>query len=119
MSPEAVVREIVETCWSDDDGLARLEQLVTPDYVHHTAAGDWTLAQFTAGVAWVAQRLDARRYRVEHVVVEGDLAAAYITWTARRVDDGTRVEGRGAYHCRFRDGAVCEDWDVFHPMPVD
>ena len=50
-------------------------------------------------------------------VVEGDMAAAYLTWSAVRAEDGARIEGRGAYHCRFRDGRVAEDWDVFHPMP--
>ena len=117
MTAEDVVHEIVETCWSDDAGLRRMAELVTDDYVHHTMAGDWDLAQFVAGVVWVADRLEDRHYRVEHVVVEGDMAAAYVSWSARRSTDGALIEGRGAYHCRFRDGAVCEDWDVFHPMP--
>jgi ketosteroid isomerase-like protein len=118
MSAEDVVREIVESCWSDVAGPRRLAELVTPDYVHHTVAGDWDLDQFVAGLAWVATRLDHRVYRVQHVVVAGDMAAAYVVWTARRSSDGEEIVGRGAYHCRFRDGAVCEDWDVFHPMPT-
>jgi len=117
MNVEAVVREIVESCWSDDEGLRRLGELVTPDYVHHTPGGDWDLAQFVAGVAWVADRLEHRRYQVEHVVVGGDMAAAYVSWTARLSETGEQVHGRGAYHCRFRDDRVSEDWDVFHPMP--
>ena len=118
MSPaDALIRTVVETCWSDDAGVARMAGLVTPDYVHHGATGDWSFAQFAEGLAWVAAQLDRRAHRVEHVVVDGDLAAAYLSWTALRAADGSAVSGRGAYHCRLRDGAICEDWDVFHPMP--
>ena len=117
MGHEAVVREIVETCWSSEAGASRLGELVTADYVHHTVMGDWGLDQFLAGLAWVATRLEERSYHVDHVVESGDMVAAYVSWSARRADDGTSVNGRGAYHCRFRDGRVAEDWDVFHPMP--
>lgn len=116
MSNETVVREIVDA-WARDDAAVRMAELVTPDYVHHTIGGDWDLRQFLAGLTWVSARLEERSYRIDHLVVEGDMAAAYLTWSAVRAEDGARIEGRGAYHCRFRDGRVAEDWDVFHPMP--
>jgi ketosteroid isomerase-like protein len=112
---EAVVREIVETCWSGEAGARRLGELVTADYVHHTVMGDWGLDQLVGGLAWVATRLEDRRYHVEHLVASGDMVAAYVSWSARRADDGTAVDGRGAYHCRFRDGLVAEDWGRLPP----
>ena len=111
-----VVREIVESCWADEVGRRRLPDLLAADYVHHTPRGDVGVEGLLTGLAWVAQRLVSPRYVVEHVVVDGDLAAAYLVWSAG-LPDGGSVEGRGAYHCRFRDGLVLEDWDVFHPMP--
>jgi ketosteroid isomerase-like protein len=113
--PRALVRVVVEECWPGLDGLDRLEALVAPGYVHHTPFGDLTFEQFRAGLAYVESVFTDRAYRVEHVVVEGDLAAAYVSWTATRVADGSRVEGRGAYHCRVAGGLVAEDWDVFYP----
>ena len=112
---QELVRTIVEECWTDAAGLDRLEGLLADGYVHHTPFGDWTFEQFREGIAWVESQLGDRTYRVLHVVVEGDLAAAYIVWTATRRADGTAVEGRGAYHCRITAAGVHEDWDVFYP----
>jgi ketosteroid isomerase-like protein len=113
--PRELVRTIVEECWSDEAGLERMGGLVTEGYVHHTPMGDWTLARFRAGVAWIDARIAERTYAVDHVVVEGDMAAAFLRWRGIRRDDGAAVEGRGAYHCRIEDGRVAEDWDVFFP----
>lgn len=114
--PRKLVRVVVEECWPSLDGLDRLEELVAPAYVHHTPFGDLDFEQFRAGLAYVESVFTDRAYRVEHVVVEGDLVAAYVSWTATRVADGSPVEGRGAYHCRVAGGLVAEDWDVFFPM---
>ena len=113
--PRQLVRTIVEQCWSDAAGLESLRALVTDDYVHHTPMGDWSFDQFCAGVEWIDGRIGERRYRAEQVLADGELAAAYISWSGVRRVDGSAVDGRGAYHCRLRDGRVCEDWDVFHP----
>jgi len=92
-----------------------MAELVAPGYVHHTPFGDWTFAQFRSGMEWVDATFAGRSYRVEHVLVEGDRAAAAIAWSATRTSDGSRVDGRGAYHCRLVDGLIAEDWDVFVP----
>jgi len=107
---------VVEECWSAPAGLERMRELVSPDYVHHTVSGDLTFDEFCRGVAWIDERLGQRSYCVEHLVVEGDRAAAYLSWQATRRADGTAVEGRGAYHCRFAGDVIAEDWDVFHPV---
>jgi predicted SnoaL-like aldol condensation-catalyzing enzyme len=113
--PRELVRTIVEQCWSDEAGIERMRGLVTDDYVHHTPMGEWSFDQFCAGVAWIDGRIGERRYLAQQVLADGDLVAAYITWTGIRSEDGSPVDGRGAYHCRLRDGLVCEDWDVFNP----
>ena len=113
--PRELVRTIVEECWSDQAGIERMRALVADGYVHHTPMGDWTFDQFCQGLAWVDGRIGERRYRAEQVLVDGDLAAAYISWHGVRRDDSSAVEGRGAYHCRVHDGLVLEDWDVFNP----
>jgi hypothetical protein len=45
----------------------------------------------------------------------GLVTAGYLRWRGTRRDDGSAVDGRGAYHCRIEDGRVAEDWDVFFP----
>lgn len=117
MDVRELVRMIVEECWADTAGIARIEQHVARGYVHHTAGfGDWDFAGFKQGLEWVDTQYADRAYSVEHIVVEGDLAAAYLAWTATRRADGTAVSGRGAYHCRIEDSRIREDWDLFYPM---
>jgi len=113
---QELARTIVEECWADEAGLDRMEALVTPDYVHHSAFGDVSFSGFREGIAWVEGVFADRSYRVEHTVVEGDLAAVYLAWSATRRADGSVVSGRGAYHLRVAGGRVAEDWDVFFPM---
>ena len=115
-TPADLVRSIVEDCWTDAVGVERMRAMVAPDYVHHSVVGDWTFDQFAAGLAWVDSVFSGRHYVVEHVLVDGELVAAYLRWSATRRSDGSAVDGRGAYHARLVDGAVREDWDVFHPM---
>src|SRR5262245_7479091 len=88
-----VVRTVVEQCWAGADGLDRMESMVTTGYVHHTPFGDSDFAGFRQGLAHVDTVFADRTYRVEHVVHEGELAAAYLSWTATRRSDGTGVSG--------------------------
>jgi hypothetical protein len=113
--PRELVRSVVEGCWSDSGGVERMRGCVASDYIHHTAWGDCDFEQFREGVEWVDSVFADRRYRVEHVVAEDGMVAAFLTWTGTRRADGSAVEGRGAYHCRIADGLIAEDWDVFFP----
>jgi hypothetical protein len=110
-----VVRLLIEECWSDDSGLDRMAGQLTPGYVHHTPWGDWSFAEFRTGMEYVDSVFADRSYQVTHVISEGDLVAAYLSWTGTRRTDGSAVAGRGAYHCRLAGGLVAEDWDVFFP----
>lgn len=114
--PRELVRVVVEECWPGLDGLDRLEQLVAAGYVHHSVVGDVPFEGLRKGLEWVETVFTDRSYRVEHTVVEGDMVAAYVSWSGTRQADGTRAEGRGTYHCRVAGGLVVEDWDVFFPI---
>lgn len=112
-----LVRMLAEECWSDDAGIEAMSAFVAPDYVHHGLPGDWTFEQWKAGPAWVDGYFANRVYDVQHVLVDGDMAAAFIRWRATRRSDGSPVVGVGAYHCRIVDGLIHEDWDAFFPLP--
>ena len=94
-----LVGTIVEPYWSDGAGLERLRALATEDYGHHPPIGDWNFDQFRAGVEWIDGRTGERSDRAEQVLAE----------RRTRRDDSRPVDRRGAYHCRLRDGRVCED----------
>ena len=106
--------------WNTHD-LDGLRDLADPGYVHHAMNGaDLDLEGFLAGFRAVLGAFPDVAYRVEHVLTDGDLAAAFLVATATHGGSylgieptGRRVEIRGAYHCRVRDGRIVEDWDVF------
>jgi len=111
-----LVRTIVEQCWAEPAGAERMRGLVTDDYIHHSPMGDWSFDQFAAGLEWIDSRIGERSYRMEHLILgDNGMAAAYLSWTGVRREGNEPVEGRGAYHCRIRDGQIAEDWDVFFP----
>jgi predicted SnoaL-like aldol condensation-catalyzing enzyme len=111
-----LVRTVIEECWSGPAGLDRMAGLVTPGYMHHTPWGDQDFAGFRAGLDYVGTVFTSRRYKVVHLVDDGALVAALLTWTGVRQSDQSAVTGRGAYHCRLDGGRIAEDWDVFFPM---
>ncbi len=111
-----LIRTVVEECWSDPAGIERMRGFIADGYVHHTPFGDTDFDGFVRGLDWIDEQFDDRTYRVEHVLVDGDLAAAYLRWTAIRAADGVDVEGSGAYHCRLTGDRIAEDWDVFFPV---
>jgi len=114
----SIVRTVVEDCWVDPmAGMERMRPLLAPGYVHHMAYHDTDADGFAAGLAWIDSRYGERHYTVLHIAIEGDLAAALLSFTGVRRDGGSAVVGRGAYHCRFEGDLIAEDWDVFFPAP--
>jgi predicted ester cyclase len=117
-------RERVLRAWIglwNDHALGRLGEVVSPTYVHHASSGrDLDLEGFRGGFAAILDAFPDIEYRTEHVVVQGDLVAAYLT--ARGVHQGVyfgipasqrEVTFRGMYLCRIDAGRISEDWDVF------
>jgi hypothetical protein len=85
---------LIEECWSDQAGLDRMADLLTPGYVHHTLWGDWSFAQFRAGMDYVDSLFSGRRYQVVHLIDDGRLVAAFLSWSAVRRADQSLVDGR-------------------------
>jgi hypothetical protein len=90
-----LVRALIEECWSDQAGLDRMAGMLTPGYVDSL--------------------FSERRYRVVHLIDDGRLVAAFLSWSAVRRADQSLVDGHGAYHGRLDGGLVAEDWDAFFP----
>lgn len=106
--------------WSKH-GLDALSALVTDDYVHHGSGGnDVSFAGFKSGFAGILRAFPDMHYTVVHLLAENDLVAVYLKAQATQSGalfglppSGKHVTMRGVYHCRVRDGRICEDWDVF------
>ena len=117
--PRHVVSRWLEA-WNDHD-LDRLDQLAAAGYRHHASNGrELDLAGFRAGLAAVLAAFPDMQYVVEHLIVEGDLVAAYVVGTASHQGPflglaPTQLPARfaGTYHARVEADRIVEDWDVF------
>jgi predicted ester cyclase len=102
-------------------GVAGLDQLAGPSYVHHAQhGGDLDLAGFKAGLLAVLAAFPDLVYEVGHTVSEGGLVAAYLRATGSQTGPyfgvqpaGATVTFTGIYHARVADERIAEDWDVF------
>lgn len=122
---KAFLRDVIERMWITQQGLDELARHISPGYVHHAPFVDLTFDQFRGGVTAIQQLSPSLRYRVTHIIAEGDLYAAHIqsvlthTGTVMGIAaTGKEIECVGIYHCRIAGGAILEDWDAWTILPV-
>jgi steroid delta-isomerase-like uncharacterized protein len=98
--------------WSNGD-IARLDELVAPDVVHHDPydphAADG-IEGLRRSIAATHATFQDFRIAVEDQVAEGDRVATRWTATMTRREDGRRLTLRGITIERFEDGRVVESW---------
>ncbi len=117
--PREVVRGWLAD-WNRHDP-AGLAPWVADGYLHHASSGsDLDFDGFVAGFDAVLAAFPDLTYEVAHLVVEGDLAAAYLVGTGTHqgpflglAGTGRTVRFAGCYHARVSGGRIVEDWDVF------
>ena len=113
----AVVRRLYEQCLNHDR-LDLLPELVSPNVVNHTYAGDKVgLADFTQGIQTLRRSLSSQHFTVEGVVAHDDQAAAH--WTMTAVNSGPlaglpasnkSITQHGVVFYRFENNKIAEVW---------
>jgi predicted ester cyclase len=111
--------------WYEPNSVEQLRALVSDGYVHHGAQGNLDFDEFAAQLGYLAAAFSEPEFTIVHVVAEGELAAAFITYRAIHTGDfaglaatGCEVSTVGAYHCRIADGVVQEDWDAWGLLSI-
>ena len=96
----------------------RLDELVSPDYVHHNNDEALDLAQFKRGAAWIRAGLPDFSIEVQDMVCEGDRVAARFVGTGTHLGSladepatSKVVVLHGMMIYRLRDGLIAEDWE--------
>jgi steroid delta-isomerase-like uncharacterized protein len=96
-----------------------LDELVAPDYVHHSNALELTLEQFKRGAGWLRDGMPDFSATVMDLVAEGDRVVA--RWIARgthlhsmagEAPTSRAVTLHGITLYRIRDGLIAEDWEA-------
>ena len=97
----------------------RLDELVTPDYVHHSGEAELNLEQFKRGAAWIRTGLPDFRVEIQDVISEGEKVAVRIVGTGTHTGSfggetptSNGVVMHGIFIYRFRDGLIAEDWEA-------
>ena len=113
----AVVRRLYEQCLNHDR-LDILPELVSPNVINHSYAGDKVgLADFTQSIQALRRSLSSQHFTVEGVVAHDDQAAAH--WTMTAVNSGPlaglpasnkQITQHGVVFYRFENGKIAEVW---------
>lgn len=113
----AVVHRLYEQCLSQDR-LELLPELVSPNVINHTYAGDKVgLADFTQGIQTLRRSLSNQRFTIDGVVAKDDQAAAH--WTMTAINSGPLggipptnkpITQHGVVFYRFENSKIAEVW---------
>jgi steroid delta-isomerase-like uncharacterized protein len=113
----AVVRRLYEQCLNHDR-LDLLPELVAPNVINHTYAGDKVgLADFTQGIQALRRSLSNQHFTIEGVVAHDDQAAAH--WTMTAINSGPlaglpasnkQITQHGVVFYRFENNRIAEVW---------
>ena len=112
-----VVRRLYEQCLNHDR-LDLLPDLVSPNVINHTYAGDKIgLADFTQAVQALRRSLSNQHFTLDGVVAHDGQAAAH--WTMTAVNSGPlaglpatnkHITQHGVVFYRFENGKIAEVW---------
>ena len=113
----AVVHRLYEQCLNHDR-LDLLPELVSPNVINHTYAGDKVgLADFTQAIQTLRRSLSNQHFTIDGVVAHDDQAAAH--WTMTAVNSGPlaglpatnkQITQHGVVFYRFENGKIAEVW---------
>ena len=95
------------------------------DYVGHAGDRTFTLEEDLAYARGERKALPDMSFRVNRMIAEGDLVAVHITVTGTNTQagmgfpaTGKKISADGVTIFRFKDGKICEEWNVFDMLRV-
>lgn len=115
---KAVFRRLVDLyATADVDGL---DQLVAPDYVGHTAAGERDLAEFRQSIVnfHAIFGYDKDSFVIEDQFVDGDKVATRMRANVTMRETGEPVTLLGINLAIIRDGKIQEEWNTWEQLQL-
>ena len=115
---KALFRRLVQIyAEADVDGL---DDLVAPDYVGHTSAGERDLGEFRQSIInfHAIFVYDQDSFKVEDQFVDGDKVATRMTAHVRMRQTGEPVTLLGINLAIIRDGRLVEEWNTWEQLQL-
>jgi len=95
------------------------------DFVAHSGDRNATLEEDLAYAREERKALPDMSFRVNRIVAERDLVAVHVTVTGTNTQagmgfpaTGKKIASDGVTIFRFKDGKICEEWNVFDMLTV-
>jgi len=121
-SPEArkaVFRGLVELYAAGD--VSSLEQVIPPDYVGHTSAGDRDREGFRQSILYFHNLFIYTKdsFIIEDQLVDGEKVVTRMTANVRVRETGEAVTLLGINIARIVDGRIVEEWNTWEKLLGD
>jgi steroid delta-isomerase-like uncharacterized protein len=118
---KAVMREFLEA--SASDNVARIRDLLAPDFVAHLAAGPVGPDAFVEHNSVTGDAFSDKVFSIKDQIAEGDRVAARAVWQGTHSAElrgipptGKRIAVSAFIVDRIRDGKIVEHWSLFDQM---
>ncbi|MGA2965028.1 MAG: ester cyclase [Terriglobales bacterium] len=105
--------------------LEKYSESHTTDFVAHAGDLTVTLEEDMAYARGERKALPDMSFRVNRMVAEGDLVAVHFTLSGTNTQagmgfpaTGKKIAADGVTIFRFKDGKICEEWNVFDMLKV-
>ena len=118
---KAVMREFLEA--SASDNVARIRDLLAPDFIAHLAAGPVGPDAFVEHNSVTGDAFSEKVFSIKDQIAEGDRVAARTVWQGTHSAElrgipptGKRIAVSAFIVDRIRDGKIVEHWSLFDQM---
>ena len=121
---KAVARSFFEEVLSRGQ-LEKYGEFHSKDFVGHSGDRTFTLAEDMAYARGERKALPDMSFRVNRMVAERDLVVVHFTLSGTNTQagmgfpaTGKKIAADGVTIFRFKDGKICEEWNVFDMLEV-
>jgi steroid delta-isomerase-like uncharacterized protein len=118
---KAVMREFLEA--SASDNVARIRELLAPDFIAHLAVGPVGPDAFVEHNSVTGDAFSEKVFSIKDQIAEGDRVAARTVWQGTHSAElrgipptGKRIAVSAFIVDRIRDGKIVEHWSLFDQM---
>lgn len=117
-SRKAVFRTLVDLYAAGD--VSALDQVIPPDYVGHTSAGDRDREGFLQSILFFHNLYIYTKdtFRIEDQLVDGEKVVTRMTANVRSRETGEPVTLLGINIARIVNGKIVEEWNTWEQLKI-
>ena len=117
-SRKAIFRTLVDLYAAGD--VSALDQVIPPDYVGHTSAGDRDRQGFLQSILFFHSLYvyNQDSFRIEDQLVDGEKVVTRMTANVKVRETGDSITLLGINIARIVDGKIVEEWNTWEQLKI-